>query len=52
MQEDAHSFSGSINNINYNLKKINKQMQSLNRKLGIMGQDVNRMPSPTKMFPF
>ena len=52
MQEDAHGFSGSINNINYNLKKINKQMQSLNRKLGVMGQDVNRMPSPVKMFPF
>ena len=52
MQKDAHGFSSSIDNINYNLNKINKQMQSLNRKLGIMGQDVNRMPSPVKMFPF
>ncbi len=52
MQKDAHGFNKSIENINYNLTKINKQMKSLNRKLGIMGQDVNRMPSPVKMFPF
>ncbi len=52
LQDDAHGFSKSIESINYNLNNINKQMKQLNRKLGIMGQDINRMPSPGKMFPF
>lgn len=52
MQTDAHGFNQSIESINYNLTNINKQMKSLNRKLGAMVQDVNRMPSPVKMFPF
>lgn len=52
MQRDAQGLGTSMENVNYNLGTINKQMKSLNRKLGAMGQDVNRMPSPTKMFPF
>jgi len=52
MQSDAHGLGESMGNVNYNLSTINKHMKSLNRKLGAMGQDVNRMPSPTRMFPF
>ena len=52
MQSDAHGLSQSMGNVNYNLSTINKQMKSLNRKLGTMVQDLNRMPSPTRMFPF
>lgn len=52
LQADAHGFDKSIGDINYNLNNINKQMKSLNRKLSFMVQDANRMPSPTKMFPF
>lgn len=52
MQSDAHGWGKSMENVNYNLGTINKQMKSLNRKLGTMVQDVNRMPSPTRMFPF
>ncbi len=52
LQDDAHGFNNSIESINYNLTNINKQMKQLNRKLGVMGQDINRMPSPGKMFPF
>ena len=52
MQGDAQGLNKSIEQMNYNLSNINKQMKSLNRKLGAMVQDVNRMPSPVKMFPF
>ncbi|MCU7837133.1 MAG: hypothetical protein KZQ83_18050 [gamma proteobacterium symbiont of Taylorina sp.] len=52
MQSDSTNIGGSMENVNYNLNTINKQMKSLNRKLGTMVQDVNRMPSPTRMFPF
>ena len=52
MQGDAHGLNKSIEQMNYNLTNINKQMKSLNRKLGAMVQDVNRMPSPVRMFPF
>lgn len=52
MQSDAQGLNKSINDMNHNLTNINKQMRGLNRKLGVMGQDVNRMPSPVKMFPF
>lgn len=52
MQGDAQGLNKSIEQMNYNLSNINKQMKSLNRKLGTMVQDVNRMPSPVKMFPF
>ncbi len=52
MQSDAQGLNKSIEDMNHNLGAINKQMRSLNRKLGAMGQDVNRMPSPVKMFPF
>lgn len=52
MQSDAHGLNKSMESVNYNLSTINKQMKSLNRKLGVMVQDANRMPSPTRMFPF
>ena len=52
LQTDAHGFDKSIGDVNYNLNNINKQMKNLNRKLSVMVQDVNRMPSPTRMFPF
>ena len=52
MQTDAHGLGGSMENVNHNLSTINKQMKSLNKKLGYMVQDANRMPSPTRMFPF
>lgn len=52
MQSDAHGLGKSMGNVNYNLSTINKHMKSLNRKLAAMGQDVNRMPSPTRIFPF
>ena len=52
MQNDAHGFGKGMEDVNYNLSVINKQMKSLNRKLGLMVQDVNRMPLPTNMFPF
>lgn len=52
MQRDAHGLGKSMGDVNYNLGAINKQMKSLNRKLGFMVKDANRMPSPTNMFPF
>ena len=52
MQTDAHGLGQSMENVNHNLSTINKQMKSLNKKLGYMVQDANRMPSPTRMFPF
>jgi len=52
MQTDAHGLGKSIENVNYNLSTINKQMKRLNKKLGYIVQDTNRMPLPTNMFPF
>jgi len=52
MQKDAHSLGKSMESVNYNLDNISKQMKKLNRKLGTIAQDTNRMPSPTRMFPF
>ncbi len=52
MQSDAHVLGKSMGDVNYNLSTINKQMKNLNRKLGVIVQDTNRMPSPTRMFPF
>ena len=52
MQTETSSVNKNISNLNYNLSSINKQIKNLNRSLRVMTQDVNRMPSPTKMFPF
>ena len=52
MQTNAHGLGKSMENMNNNLTAINKQMKKLNRKLGVIVQDSNRMPSPTRMFPF
>lgn len=52
MQQDFKSLNQNVSSVNYNLNSINKHIQSLNNKLGVMGQDVNRMSSPVKMFPF
>ena len=52
MQSDVGKFNKSIGDLNYNLNAINKQMKSLNRSLRVISQDVNRMPTPTNMFPF
>lgn len=52
MQGDVSGFNKSVGDLNYNLNTINKQMKSLNRSLRVISQDVNRMPSPTNMFPF
>ncbi len=52
MQGDARGLNKSIDEMNYNLNNINKQMKSLNRKLGTIAHDSNRMPSPGNMFPF
>ncbi|MCW8933057.1 MAG: hypothetical protein OQL19_22800 [Gammaproteobacteria bacterium] len=52
LQTDAQGFKKGMGDVNYNLGNINKQMKNLNRKLSVMVQDVNRMPSPTRMFPF
>ena len=52
VQNDFQSLNQNVSSINYNLSTINKQLRNLNKKLGVMGQDVNRMSSPVKMFPF
>ncbi|MDX2503004.1 MAG: hypothetical protein QNL62_00805 [Gammaproteobacteria bacterium] len=52
MQNDVRGLNKSIESVNFNLTTINKQMKTLNGKLGAMGHDVNRMTSPTRMFPF
>ena len=52
MQSDAQGLVKTMESVSYNLSTINSQMKSLNRKLGLMVQDSNRMPSPTRMFPF
>jgi hypothetical protein len=52
MQGGAEGLNNNIDTMNYNLGNISKQMRALNKKLGIMGKDVNRMSSPKRMFPF
>lgn len=52
MQSDLRGLNTSIGDMNSNIRLINKQMRNLNRNLGAMGNDVNRMSSPAKMFPF
>ncbi len=52
MQSDISSLNKNIGTMNFNLTKINQHMRALNKKLGVMGQDVNRMSSPVRMFPF
>jgi len=52
MQGGAQGLNNNIDTMNYNLGNINKQMRALNKKLGMMGQDVNRMSSSKRMFPF
>jgi|GEM_PF-2967763 len=52
MQNDVRGLNNSLGKTNYNLNNINKGMKRLNKKLGVMGQDVNRMSSPSRMFPF
>ncbi len=52
MQRDLRGLNTSVGDMNSNIKLINKQMRNLNRNLGAMGNDVNRMSSPAKMFPF
>lgn len=52
MQQDVRGLNKNFDKTNYNLDAINQQMRKLNKKLGVMGHDVNRMSSPVKMFPF
>ena len=52
LQSDLRGLNNSVGDMNANISTINKQMRILNRNLGAMGNDVNRMSSPVKMFPF
>jgi predicted nucleic acid-binding Zn-ribbon protein len=52
MQEDISGLNHNIYSMSTGVNTINKHMKSLNKKLGIMTQDVNRMSSPVRMFPF
>lgn len=52
MHTETNGINKNITNLNYNLNSINKQIKNLNRSLRFMSQDANRMPSPTRMFPF
>ncbi|MFK5891736.1 MAG: hypothetical protein QM504_00775 [Pseudomonadota bacterium] len=52
MQGGAQGLNSNIDTMNYNLGNISKQMRALNKKLGMMGKDVNRMSSSKRIFPF
>jgi len=52
MQKDSQGFNKNLEAMNYNLSTINNQIRKLNKKLGVMGHEVNRKSSPSRMFPF